>query len=124
MGVFDLRHGLAVASRVDGYEQKLVAILHDAIEDEACEYNELEDAGLSLHVVYAVEILTRWNPDESYQTYIDRIANSGNTIAITVKLADLATNIERMDEAHQSLLERYVKATTQLEAALKKGEPG
>lgn len=117
MSDFDLHHALAVASRVDTLEAKLVALLHDAVEDGACTLSDLMDAKLPNEVLRAVDVLTRVVGDH-YQDYIERIKNSGSPLAIYVKLADLEANLARMDADHASLSERYHKAHRSLSSLL------
>jgi (p)ppGpp synthase/HD superfamily hydrolase len=112
---YDLRHALAVASRVDGLEAKLVALLHDAVEDGACGFPDLYDADLPTEVVRAVEQLTR-GITESYGDYIARLKATEDDLAIYVKLADLDANLARLDEEHASLEGRWRKALQTLEA--------
>jgi (p)ppGpp synthase/HD superfamily hydrolase len=96
-----------------------VALLHDIAEDGL----------MSLQTVYsifgpeiglAVAALTRRN-SESYEAYIQRV--SINPIAVNVKLADLADNMdpERMallpEEKRNKLMARYVAAVEVLNQA-------
>jgi (p)ppGpp synthase/HD superfamily hydrolase len=109
---FDLKHALAVSSRVDALDAKIVALLHDAVEDGFCTIQDLYDADMQNDVVEAIATLTRGN--ESYPHYIDRIKHSGDDLAIAVKLADLDANLSRMDEEHSSLTGRYRHAIAEL----------
>jgi hypothetical protein len=109
---FDLSHGLAVAAGVDGPTAKLVAILHDSVEDGACTFRDLAHAGLSQEVFEAIIALTR-QPTESYPDYIGRVLVSG-PLAREVKRADLAVNLVRIDEAHRSLEPRWRDALARL----------
>lgn len=110
-----VQHGLAVAGRVDGIEAKMVALLHDALEDGAAIEQDLWDAELPEAVVDAVVILTR--RDESYAEYIGRICSSGDDLAVCVKLADIDANLSRMDAEHSSLIGRYRSAEQKLKFA-------
>jgi hypothetical protein len=110
---FDLQHGLAVASRVDGPLAKLVAVLHDSVEDGACTIRDLADAGLAPDALDAIIVLTR-QPDEPYADYIGRVL-LGGSLARRVKHADLCVNLARIDEAHQSLEPRWRDALARLE---------
>lgn len=114
-GGVDLPHALAVASRVDGADAKLVALLHDAIEDGACTEQDLWDADMPEAVVDAVVTLSR-REDETYVGYIARIRYSGDDLAVYVKLADLDANLSRMDAEHASLIGRYRNAEQMLKS--------
>jgi hypothetical protein len=106
---FDLLHALRVASRVDDLDAKLVAILHDAVEDGACDFTDLIDADLPDDVLGAIHTLTR-GENETYADYIDRVRDKGGELAKAVKLDDLDANLARLDEEHASLEGRYRKA--------------
>lgn len=110
---FDLSHGLSVASRVSGLDAKLVAVLHDALEDEACTEDELDAAELPPNVVEAIKLLTRAG-DLTYKQYIEKLATSGSELAIYVKRADIETNLDRMDDAHASNTDKYRAALATL----------
>jgi (p)ppGpp synthase/HD superfamily hydrolase len=90
-------------------EAKLVALLHDVIEDTIVTPADLCAAGYSSAVVDAVVELTR-KPGEPYDAYIERLAASGNELAIQVKLADLADNLDPARPRPASVTKRYLKA--------------
>lgn len=115
MTEFDLHHGLAVAERVMGADTRLVAILHDAVEDGAASREQIERA-VPPQVFTAIDHLTR-RPDEPYRDYIERIASAtgyAGTLACIVKRADLKTNLDRIDAEHESLRPRYEAALERL----------
>lgn len=84
-------HPFTVADMCETEEEKVVAYLHDVLEDS--EYDEvyLRMCGFSEKVVEAVKTLTK-DLDEEYMQYIDRI--SQNKLATAVKLADLSHNMD------------------------------
>ena len=61
-------------------------------------------------IAEAVDLLT--NDDKgSYDEYIDRIINSHNDLAITVKLNDLSDNLDRSIKVNnETLIEKYSSA--------------
>jgi (p)ppGpp synthase/HD superfamily hydrolase len=71
--------------------ERIVAVLHDVVEDTDWTLKHLEEARFSQEVLAAVETLTHL-PNEPYTSYIDRIAL--NPLAIKVKLADLKDNMD------------------------------
>ncbi len=93
-GVPYIEHPLAVASKMPTDELKIVAVLHDVVEDEPERFgfNQLKSYGFSEAVIAALESLTR-GENENYWDYLRRVAD--NDLAIEVKLADLAHNSER-----------------------------
>ena len=86
-------HLLYVYSNVFTIDEKVVALLHDVIEDKDVTKEDLLDIGFPLKIVSDVEILTRVKPKD-YNDYIDDIVNKGSKEALEVKLADLKNNID------------------------------
>lgn len=99
----------------------IVAYLHDVIEDANWTLDRLRECGFSPEVVEAVDAITR-RKGEEYMDYIDRCAR--NTVALHVKLADLADNMDirrlpeitdkdvaRLRKYHKAYL--YLKSKTQ-----------
>lgn len=84
-------HPLWVMSVVDTLEEKVVAVLHDVVEDTDLTLLDLSQAGFDAMVVEAIDILSR-RRKETYAKYIDRIAESNNKVAINVKISDLYHN--------------------------------
>ncbi len=84
-------HPLALMLRVDSVKGKMVAVLHDVVEDSSWTLAELEREGFPKEVLAALDCLTH-REGESYEEYIDRI--SQNPLAVEVKLADLEDNMD------------------------------
>lgn len=84
-------HPLHVMENVNSKEGKIVAILHDIIEDTDITEDYLLKIGLSKRIVDAVVALTR-SEDIDYQEYIKNL--SSNPLAKEVKLADLEHNMD------------------------------
>jgi (p)ppGpp synthase/HD superfamily hydrolase len=84
-------HPLRVMMKLKDTKQRIVAVLHDVIEDTHWTYVDLKVEGLDLELVSMVLILTR-NKNESYDEYINRI--SKDSFAIKIKLADLEDNMD------------------------------
>ena len=89
-GVEYINHPRTVASYVDNPKEKIIAWLHDTIED-----TDITDADLRPvfgdEITDIVVILTK-HPDEDYFDYIKRVMD--NPTAIKVKLADLTHNMQ------------------------------
>lgn len=115
-------HPLRVMLQLDSDDARIVAILHDVLEDTACSVVDLRRAGYSDSVIEAVDRLTR-RDGEAYEKYIERIAD--DTLARQVKLADLRDNLAnnrrlagvsaRRDV--QERITRYERAIARLQAA-------
>ena len=105
-------HPEAVAGLVDTMEEKVVAWLHDVLEDTDLTEYDLIAKGIPSYLVEIVKILTR-KEGESYFDYILRCLNSNNEIAIKVKIADLTHNFSDLHSG--SLRDKYMLAKYILE---------
>ena len=88
-----LGHLQYVSNAFEDEDHKVVGMLHDIIEDTVVSKTILLELGFSEKVVDAISILTRSGEDDYYK-YIDNIGNSGNILAIDVKLKDLEHNMD------------------------------
>ena len=109
-----IEHPLRVMNQVESEEEKIVAVLHDIVEDTDISLDDLRNEGFSEEVVSAVECLTKQD-GENYDSYIERI--SFNPLAVKIKLADLEDNrdLTRLPEVTDKDLERVEKYDKALE---------
>jgi len=109
-----IEHPLRVMNQVESEEEKIVAVLHDIVEDTDISLDDLRSEGFSEEVVSAVECLTKQD-GENYDSYIERI--SFNPLAVKIKLADLEDNrdLTRLPEVTDKDLERLEKYDKALE---------
>lgn len=115
-----LRHVERVVGRVDGWEARTVAWLHDVIEDNpAWTFDRLEAEGIPARLIRPVSLLTRGAP-YSYEDYIEDIATAAEPLAIAVKIADLIDHLH--PNCPTSLKPRYENALYRLAKAV--GEVG
>lgn len=84
-------HPLYVMMKMDTHESRIVAILHDVIEDTAWTLEALGKEGFSEGILSAIDHISR-RKGESYVDYIKRLA--ANSLARKVKLADLEHNMD------------------------------
>jgi (p)ppGpp synthase/HD superfamily hydrolase len=82
-------HPLRVMAAVEGDEARIVAILHDVIEDTSVTAEVLRREDFRPVVLEALDCLTQ-RKDEPYADYVIRC--KGHEIARRVKLADLEDN--------------------------------
>jgi (p)ppGpp synthase/HD superfamily hydrolase len=82
-------HPLRVMLRLRGSEARIVAVLHDVVEDTEWTLERLREAGFSEVEVTAVDHLTR-REGEDYFDFVRRAAS--NPLARAVKRADLLEN--------------------------------
>lgn len=99
-------HPVSVMRRLSPYvpyRTRLVALLHDVLEDTTYTAAQLLELGYPPTVISAVELLSRpTGPDSpDYLTWIRSIARSHNHAAIAVKIAD---NEDNMDPARMAAL--------------------
>lgn len=108
-------HVMRVIVRQDKEITRIVAALHDVVEDSRTSISDLEGAGYSQEIRDAVDCLTR-RAGEPYDAMITRVAS--NAIARQVKLADLEDNMDprRMTggEEARKRLARYMAARDRL----------
>ena len=111
-GVEYINHPLKVASLVYNEKEKIVALLHDTIEDTYITEQHLIDYGFSNEIIEAVKVLTH-SKDVPYMDYIQKI--KGNKLARKVKIADLThnsdlTRLKNITEKDRKRCEKYKKA--------------
>ena len=104
-------HSLRVMHSVDATDAKIVAILHDVVEDTPVTFDELIEAGIPKHLVITLRLLTHAD-NLSYEDYIARL--SENSLAVKVKLADLKDNMDlsRLREISEEDMDLYKKYVT------------
>jgi serine O-acetyltransferase len=108
-------HPVHLAEHIGGDEAVIAAaLLHDVVEDTDITFDDLRAAGISEEVIAALKLLTH---DETvpYMDYVRVIRDSGNKIAIAVKLADLRHNSDTwrlgaIDDKARARLEKYKAA--------------
>lgn len=83
-------HPLRVMSRMDDAPHRIVAVMHDMVEDCGVTLGQV-GATFGPHIAEAIDALTR-REGESYREFIQRC--KGNEMARKVKLADLRDNMD------------------------------
>lgn len=84
-------HPLHVAFNVRGKNEKVVALLHDVVEDTSIAFSDLKDMGISDVCVEALMAITKRH-GEDYEIYLKRVKS--NDIARRVKIADISHNMD------------------------------
>lgn len=113
-------HPLRLMQRQGNAEARIVALLHDVVEDSDCTLDALRAEGFPESVVQAVDRLTR-REGETYEAFIERILP--DSLACRVKLADIEDNLDIrrigvLDEKALQRLQRYHRARLRLLEAL------
>ncbi|MBY6153542.1 HD domain-containing protein [Vannielia litorea] len=113
-----IAHVVRVTARADGDLQKVVALLHDVVEDCDVPLSRIEQA-FGSEVAGAVDAITRRDGEEP-DAYYARV--TANPLARSVKLCDIADNADParlalLPEADRHRLEqKYTKARAALGA--------
>jgi (p)ppGpp synthase/HD superfamily hydrolase len=110
LGVVYVCHPLAVMRRVRTDDEKIVAALHDVVEDTAVTLDYLRTLGFERHVVGAVDAITK-RPGEPLAESKARVA--ADPLALIVKRADISHNTDPLrqaglsDQARPRLTDKY-----------------
>ena len=107
-GIEYINHPVAVSMLVGSLEEKIVALLHDVVEDTHVTLAELKSFGFNDNVIAAIDAISR-KAGESTNDYMNRVKN--NKLACSVKKADLLHNmdISRLKVVKKKDLERLDK---------------
>lgn len=108
-------HAMRVMDRGTTYDQKIVGVLHDVIEDcDELSLDYLLHQGFPHSIVFAVECLTRKDQHTDYDAFIRQIEQS--PLAVAVKINDLEDNMDLrrftqpITERDWKRLNKYLKA--------------
>ena len=112
-------HPVRVALHCQTEDEKIVALLHDVVEDTKISFDDLKEYGFPNQIIEAVKALTK-QKNESYDVYIDRVIK--NPIAKKVKLADMKHNsdITRIKNPSQKDYDRCQKYLDKIQYLINK----
>ena len=107
-GIEYINHPVAVSTLVGSLEEKIVALLHDVVEDTRVTLEELKSFGFNDNVIAAIDAISK-KAGESTDDYMNRVKN--NKLACSVKKADLLHNMDmsRLKVVNKKDLERLDK---------------
>ena len=112
-------HPLAVGLAGRNREEVIVGLLHDVVEDTSFTFEDLLERGVDEPIVEALRLLTH-TKDMPYEDYVQRIAQSGNDIAIHVKYNDLCHNLKRgRAGGYWNIVAKHEKALAVIEPLIK-----
>ena len=105
-------HPLRVMFSCDTELERIVAVLHDVVEDTPYTFDDLRKLGYGEDVLAALDCVTK-RDGESYEQFVDRAA--ANPVARKVKLADLKDNMDlgrlpSLGEEDLARMQKYIKA--------------
>ena len=86
-----INHPLRVMNNVGTIDEKIVAVLHDAVEDSELTLEDLRREGFSDGIVEAIDAISK-RSGEKRKEYLKRVKS--NSIALTVKIADMRDNAD------------------------------
>lgn len=86
-----IHHPLRMLVSVTTAEERIVAVLHDVVEDSEITLDDLREEGFSEAVITAVEVLTKQDGESRIEAARRAAANP---IARKVKLADVRDNMD------------------------------
>ena len=108
-----IMHPMAVAEKVEGRVEKIVALLHDVPEDTAVDVESLRQL-FGDEIADALDCLNH-RKGEDYMDYIQRVKE--NKLAVKIKLADIEHNMDlsKLPEVDEKALKRVEKYKRALE---------
>lgn len=117
-------HPLRLMFAVDHPDAKIVAVLHDVVEDSRpphrFDFDDLRREGFSDAVLAALDCVTA-RDGESYDDFIERIVPNG--IARSVKIADVTDNLDvrrlgaEITDRDVERVRKYRRALARLQAS-------
>ena len=118
-----IHHPIRVMHAMSNDQEKIVAILHDVVEDSDWTFERLKEEGFEDSVIESLRCVTKYSEEEDYQEFIKRAAT--NKIATKVKMADIEDNLDlsrlgTLTEKDLTRIEKYKKALKYLKALVNK----
>lgn len=112
-------HPMTVGLSGRNREEIIAGLLHDVVEDTDFTFEDLLERGVDDIIVEALKLLTH-SRDVPYEEYVQRIAQSGNEIAINVKYNDLCHNLKRgRAGGYWRIVAKHEKALAVIEPLIK-----
>lgn len=113
-------HPLRVMARLETEEEKIVGVLHDAVEDSDLTLDDLRREGFGENTLSAIDSVTK-RAGEEYEAYLARVM--ANRVGLKAKIEDMKDNLDlgRIAQPTQKDHQRiagYQKTLPRLQAAL------
>ena len=116
-------HLMKVYEGVSDYKEKIVALMHDIVEDTDIGYDDLKEFGYDDSVIEMLSFLTK-KKGEYYPDYIDRLISSNDIHVLNIKLSDLKHNMDlkriknpNMND-YERINKRYLPAYNKIQSKL------
>lgn len=115
-GAAYILHPLRVMLRMKTNDERIVALLHDVVEDTEYTIEDLRKAGYSQKILRSLDYLTKRDGEE-YEESIKRVKQ--NPMARKVKIADIEDNldlarIKKPKKRDLMRIEKYRRALSEL----------
>lgn len=108
-------HVMRVMNAGKTFDEKMVGVLHDVIEDcPEITYEVLVQEGFSEEVIFAIKCMTKTSEDQDYMQFIHQVEQS--KLAVEVKLNDLQDNMN-LTRFNRPITERDFKRLNKYLAA-------
>ena len=85
-------HPLRVMLSMNTYDEMIVAVLHDVIEDTRWSFEDLEKEGFSNKIILGLRSVTKKSDKEKYENFIQRAKR--NDFGRKVKISDIRDNLD------------------------------
>lgn len=104
-------HPLRIMSQMHTDEERVVALLHDVLEDSCYKPQDLIEQGIPSNLVKTIMLLSK-NEHDNYDKFIEKI--SKNRLAVKIKKADIEDNLNllRLKSIHSNDVKRIKKYHT------------
>ena len=104
-----IKHPIRVMKKLTLTDEKIVAVLHDIVEDTSVTLEYLKELGYNSCIINSIDCLTK-RDGENHENYINRVMS--DTVASMVKLSDLEDNMDmsrlkEITEKDKKRLEKY-----------------
>ena len=117
-----INHPIRVMKKMMFEDEKMVAVMHDIVEDTSITLQDLKDMGYNSYIVNSIDCLTK-RDGESYDKFVERTLT--DTMASYVKLADLEDNMDtnrliQLTNEDKKRLKKYKQVHAKITKHLKK----
>lgn len=107
-------HPLRLMLKMQDESARIIAVLHDVVEDSEVSFDDLKALGFSQEILASLDCLTK-RANETYDSFIARILP--NQLARSVKIEDIKDNMDL--NRLKSITEKDLTRITKYHKALK-----
>jgi len=115
----ELLHLTAVSAAGKNDDERLAGMLHDLIEEKDWTFGDLLNDGFPARIVDTLRLLTH-DKQIPYMDYVRNICESGNEVALAVKINELNHNLKRgLAGGHLEIAAKHKKALSYIQEFMK-----